>query len=73
MLLVTAPCSLLGLLSVEHNERDEKEHKMHQGADMLRGTGLHRVQTQRGWDGGETLPRMTDSSIGRLHRTTFLR
>ena len=38
---------------------------------MLRRRGLHRVRVQSGQDGGETLPRVTDSSIERLHRTTF--
>ena len=72
MLLLTVPCSLLGLRFVVHDKRDEKERKRsHGGADILRGRGLHRVQTQRGQDGGEALPRMTDSSIGRLYRTTF--
>ena len=37
----------------------------------MRGGRQHRVQIQKGQDGGETLPRMTDSRIGRLHRTTF--
>ena len=36
------------------------------GAGSGEGTSLQRKQ-----EGGETLPGTTDSSLGRLHRTTF--